>query len=429
MNDHISNILLMAALVGMSAFFSSTETAFSSLNKTRLKALAEEGNKSAAMALKLAEHYDKLLSTILIGNNIVNIAVASIATLYFCKLCGQDIGATVATVVITLVVLVFGEISPKSIAKDCPERVALLAAPIMRLLVAVFMPANYVFTAWKKLLSNVLKLHGDAKMSQAELLLLVDEVQKDGSIDNGEGEMLKNVIEFTDQEAGDILTPRVDLVALPENASKQDIAQKFADTKFSRLLLYHDTIDTITGIIHIKDFYTGDGITEKSLVNIMTKPIYTHKNAKIKELLKQLQTQKSHVAVVTDEYGGTCGIVTMEDILEQLVGDIWDEHDNIVQNFKPTDETQKSYTVDGSLLVSDFAKALNFKEESAATTVSGWVMEQLQRIPQANDSFVFNNFAVTVTEIENRRVKTISVTMNDDSTMPAGEDISSCHGA
>ncbi len=420
MNDHLSAILIMVTLVAMSAFFSATETAFSSINKTRLKALAEEGSRGAATALELAHNYDRLISTILIGNNIVNIAVASVATLYFVRLCGQEIGATVATIAITLVVLVFGEISPKSIAKDCPEKVALFAAPVMRLLVVAFTPANYLFSLWKRTLSRILRLNSSAKMSQAELLMLVDEVQQDGSIDDGEGEMLRNVIAFTDQEACDILTPRVDLVALPETASKEEVARKFAETKFSRLLIYRDSIDSITGVIHLKDFYTSSGVTSQSLTDIMMTPIYTHESAKLKELLKQLQASKSHVAVINDEYGGTSGIVTMEDILEQLVGDIWDEHEDAILNFRKTAE--RTYAVDGSLLLTDFCKFLDVKNESEATTVSGWVMEQLQRLPEPNDSFHFNNFTVTVTKVDNRRVKAISVALDDDAPVPVTQD-------
>ena len=290
----------------------------------------------------------------------------------------------------------------------------------MRLLVAAFTPANYLFSLWKRVLSRLLRLNSSAKMSQAELLMLVDEVQQEGSIDDGEGEMLRNVIAFTDQEACDILTPRVDLVALPETASKEEVARKFAETKFSRLLIYRDSIDSITGVIHLKDFYTSSGVTSQSLTDIMMTPIYTHESAKLKELLKQLQASKSHVAVINDEYGGTSGIVTMEDILEQLVGDIWDEHEDAILNFRKTAE--RTYAVDGSLLLTDFCKFLDVRNESEATTVSGWVMEQLQRLPEPNDSFHFNNFTVTVTKVDNRRVKAISVALDDDAPVPVTQD-------
>ena len=400
-------IIIMAVCLMLSAYFSATETAFSSANTTRLRTLAEKGSGNAALALKLLEQYDRLLSTILIGNNIVNIATASIGTVLFVKHYG-DAGATISTVVVTVVVLIFGEISPKSIAKDCAEKCAMLSAPILQVLIWVLMPLNLLFSLWKKLLAKVFRLNTDSKMSQEELLMLVDEVQQDGSIDRDEGELLKNAIGFSEQEAQDILIHRVDLAALPVTASKEEVAALFTQTKYSRLLIYQDSIDHILGTVHQKDFYVGCGVTEQPLSAIISPPVFALENEPIRLLLKKLQQAKTHVAVVVDEYGGTCGIVTMEDILEELVGEIWDEHDEEEVFLRKT--APDTYTVDAGMDFDDFAEFFQLKTDSEMVSVSGWVMEQFGRVPAAGDSFTFENLAVQVTKVENHRIEEIQVT-------------------
>ena len=400
-------IIIMAVCLMLSAYFSATETAFSSANTTRLRTLAEKGSKNAALALKLLEQYDRLLSTILIGNNIVNIATASIGTVLFVKHYG-DAGATISTVVVTVVVLIFGEISPKSIAKDCAEKCAMLSAPILQVLIWVLMPLNLLFSLWKKLLAKVFRLNGDSKMSQEELLMLVGEVQQDGSIDRDEGELLKNAIGFSEQEAQDILIHRVDLAALPVTASKEEVAALFTQTKYSRLLIYQDSIDHILGTVHQKDFYVGCGVTEQPLSAIISPPVFALENEPIRLLLKKLQQAKTHVAVVVDEYGGTCGIVTMEDILEELVGEIWDEHDEeevFLRKLAPD-----TWLVDAGMDFDDFAAFFHLKTDSEMVSVSGWVMEQFGRVPEAGDSFTFDDLAVRVTRVENHRIEEIQVT-------------------
>ena len=399
-------IMMMAVCLLLSAYFSATETAFSSANTTRLRTLAEKGSGGAALALKLLEQYDRLLSTILIGNNIVNIATASIGTVLFVRHYG-DAGATISTVVVTVVVLIFGEISPKSIAKDCAERCAMLSAPILRVLIWVLLPLNRLFSLWKKLLSRVFRLGGESKMSQEELLMLVDEVQQDGSIDRDEGELLKNAIGFSEQEAQDILIHRVDLAALPVTASKEEVAALFTKTKYSRLLIYEDSIDHILGTVHQKDFYVGCGVTDKPLRDIIAPPVFALENEPIRLLLKKLQQAKTHVAVVVDEYGGTCGIVTMEDILEELVGEIWDEHDEeevFLRKLGPD-----TYTVDAAMDLEDFAAYFHVKTGSEMVSVSGWVMEQFGRVPEVGDSFTCGDLQVEVMRVENHRIEEIRV--------------------
>ena len=401
-------IIIMAVCLLLSAYFSATETAFSSANVTRLKMLAEKGNSRAALACRLLERYDKLLSTILIGNNIVNIAMASLATALFVKSFG-DAGATLSTIVVTVVVLIFGEISPKSIAKDCAENWAMTAAPFLRCLIWLLMPLNALFSLWKKLLARMFHLDGDNKMSPEELLMLVNEVQQEGSIDKDEGDLLKNAIGFSEQEAQDILIHRVDLAALPVDATKEEVADLFTQTKYSRLLIYREDIDHIIGTIHQKDFYVGCGVTDKPLEEILSPVMFVLENEPISLLLKKLQLAKTQVAVVVDEYGGTCGIVTMEDILEELVGEIWDEHDEVVEEFRK--QSDGSYLVACSADLDDLYDLFDMKpgQEYDASTVSGWVMEEIGRVPDVGDRFQADGLDVCVTRVEHRRVMEIRV--------------------
>ncbi|MBR5518055.1 MAG: HlyC/CorC family transporter [Clostridia bacterium] len=401
-------IVIMAILVLMSAYFSATETAFSSLNKTRLKTLAEDGNKRAALTLKLAENYDKLISTILIGNNIVNICLASLGTIFFIHIIhDENLGTTLSTVVITVVVLIFGEITPKSIAKDMPEKFAMFSTPFINLLIIILTPINFVFSMWKKLISKILKVEENEKMSQEELLMFVDEVEQEGTIDEDEGDLIRNVIEFTETQAEDILTHRVDLEAVPMDADKEEISKKFQDTQFSRLLVYEESIDNIIGFILQKDFYTVDGITKTSVKKLVKPVIFTQKTEMVNDLLKKLQVNKTHIAVVLDEYGGTLGIVTMEDILEELVGEIWDEHDEVVEDFQKLDEDK--YRVDCSVNAEDFFEYFEIETETENVSLGGWVMEQLDKIPEKGDKFTFEELDITVIETDSRRATKIDV--------------------
>lgn len=399
-------IIIMLACVVLSAYFSATETAFSSLNKTRLKTIAEKGNKKAQLALNLSDNYDKLISTILIGNNIVNILLASLGTVVFVNLYG-DIGATISTAVVTVIVLIFGEISPKSIAKDCPERFAMFSSPMIKTLIFLFTPLNFLFSLWKKLISKVFNVQNDTKMSQEELLMLVDEVEQDGSIDSDESDLLRNAIEFSDRKAEDILTHRVDIEAVSVDADKEEIAKVFSQTKFSRLPVYKDNIDNIIGVIHQKDFYVGGGITQKPLEEIITSVLFVQESERLDDLLKMLQKHKTHVAVVLDEYGGTCGLVTMEDILEELVGEIWDEHDEIVEDYKQISDNH--YIVDCTVNMEDFSEFFDINIETESISLSGWVMEQLGKIPEKDDSFTFENLTVKVIQIDSHRVVKVDV--------------------
>mgnify|MGYP002548007679 CR=1 FL=1 len=404
----ITEILVMAFLILMSAYFSATETAFSSLNRTRLKTMAEKGSKRAVLACRLSESYDKLLSTILIGNNIVNIATASIGTVLFVRLYG-DIGATLSTVVITIVVLIFGEITPKSIAKDCPEKFAMFSAPLLRLLMWLLTPVNFLFSQWKRLIAKLLRLEADTKMSQEELLMLVEEVEEGGSIDRDEGELLRSAIEFTEREADDILTHRTEMEAVSADTLAAEVARRFAETKFSRIPVYEDTIDNIIGVIHEKDFHAARYHGQEDVSAIVSNVLYTTGSTKISDLLRILQRAKAHMVIVVDEYGGTEGLVTLEDIVEELVGEIWDEHDEVIEEFRK--QSDGSYLVACSADLDDLYDLFDMKpsEEYDASTVSGWVMEEIGRVPDVGDRFQADGLDVCVTRVEHRRVMEIRV--------------------
>ena len=401
-----TQIIIIAAMLIMSAFFSATETAFLSANKTRLKALAAKGKRRAALVLELSEKYDQLISSILIGNNIVNIIASSVATVLFVSLLG-DVGVTVSTVVLTVLVLIFGEISPKSIAKDCPEGFAMFAAPIIRVVMVAATPLNYLFSLWKKLLARLLKVEKDKGMSQEELLMLVEEVQQDGAIDETEGDLLRNAIEFGEQKAEDILTHRTDLEAVSVDMTKEEIAEAFSASRFSRLLVYEESIDNIVGVIHQKDLYSGARITDKDLKDIIVPPLFVTTTERIDNLLKILQKTKSHIAVVLDEYGGTEGIVTMEDILEELVGEIWDEHDEVVVDFR--DLGNDTYSVDGSVDIDDFSEYFDLDIESESVSVGGWLMSQLGKMPAVGDVLNYGNLEITVKALDGHRVDMLQV--------------------
>ncbi|MBQ6718686.1 MAG: HlyC/CorC family transporter [Clostridia bacterium] len=405
-------IIIMVICLIFSAYFSATETAFSCANKTRLRALAEKGNKKAEIAVNLADKYDRLISTILIGNNIVNILLASLGTIVFTHhLKDDELGATVSTVVITIAVLIFGEITPKSIANDFPEKFAMFSAPLIRSFIWVLMPLNVIFSGWKKLVGMLFKIEEEDNMTQEELLLMVEEAEQEGDIDTDEGDLLRNAIEFSDLKAEDILTHRVDLEALPVDAAKKEIAQKFTETRFSRIPIYEDNIDNIIGVIHQKDFYVGTGVTTAPIKDIISPVLFIHQSENIDDLLKKLQKEKAHIAVVVDEYGGTLGIVTMEDILEELVGEIWDEHDEVVEEFKELDEN--NFVIDCNMNLDDFCEEFDIETESDSVSVGGWVAEQIGNIPDINDSFTFENLVITVTEIDSHRAATIKVEKQD----------------
>ena len=361
-------------LVMMSAYFSATETAFSCLNKIRMKSRAESGDHRAALAMDLVEDYDRLISTILIGNNIVNITASTVGTVLFTKLYAAY-GPTVSTVVLTLVVLIFGEISPKSLAKEHAESFAMFSAPILRVFLLVLRPLNFLFSQWKRLLNMIFHPSEDQGITEEELITMVSEAENEGGLDQHESQLIRSAIEFGDLEAGDILTPRVDIV----------------------------------GVIHEKDFnaarYRGQG----NISGCITPVHYTTANADLGLLLRTLQKKKTHMAIVVDEYGGTEGLLTMEDILEELVGEIWDEHDEVVESFRK--QSDGSFLVAAGADLSDLYDLFSIKGDCDASTVSGWVIDQLGRLPLVGDHFQAEGLDVTVTMVDHRRVLEVRVAM------------------
>ena len=402
-------IIIISVCIIMSGYFSATETAFSAFNKTRMKTLAEKGNKKAKLVLKLSENYSDLISTILIGNNIVNIGASSVGALLFASIIKDDptLATTMNTLVLTVIVLIFGEITPKNIAKDMPEKYTMFAAPFIQLLVWIFWPFNLLFSLWKKLISKIFKSNDDSKMSQEELLMFVEEVEQEGSIDEEEGSLLRNVIEFSNCTVDDILTHRVDLVAFAKDTPKEEIARLFSESKFSRLLVYENSIDNIIGILHQKDFYTADGITDADIDSLMTQPVFVPTVEEVGDLLKRFQQNQTHIAVVLDEYGGTVGIVTMEDILEELVGDIWDEHDEVIEDFLELEEDK--YRVSCDVDMSDFCEKFNVEIETESSTLNGFITEQLGKIAEPGDSFTYENLEISVTEADSHKAEFVEL--------------------
>ena len=399
-------LIPMLICIIMSAYFSATETAFNSLNMTKIKIAAERGDKTAELIIRLLDDYNRLLTTILVGNNIVNIALSSMATVLFIELLGGDIGATVSTAVITVVVLIFGEITPKSIAKESPEAFARFSAPIINFLAVVLTPINYLFSLWKKLVSLVIKSSGEQAVTEEELLSMVDEVEQSGGIDEQESELIRNAMELNENCAADIATPRVDIEAVEKNWTKEEVAEVFVESGYSRLPVYVDSIDNIIGIIHRTDFYNNYEV-ENISDTMLTKPLFVPTTMKLGALLKLLQKSKCHMAVVTDEYGGTYGIVTMEDILEELVGEIWDEHDEIEEDMS---ENKGIYTVSGSMDPEEFFEELGMDiEEVPYATLSGWIMDELNKVPEVGDTFENRGYRFTVETVDGMRVDTAVV--------------------
>jgi putative hemolysin len=405
-------IIVLIILVTLSAYFSASETAFSTLNRIRIKNLAST-NKRAALTLSLYEDYDKILSTLLIGNNIVNIASASIATIVFTQYFTKN-GVTISTVVMTIIVLIFGEISPKSIAKENAENFAMFSAPFLKFFTIILSPFNYAFMGLKVLLSKIFKSSDEKGFTEEELITIINEAENEGGIDKHESELIRSAIEFNDLDVIDIITPRVDVAAVKSDISPDEVLKAFEESGFSRMPVYDDDIDNIIGVINEKDFHKN----YKNLTDIKSiiKPIlYTTPTTKISTLLRQLQIQKTHIAVVVDEYGGTQGIVTLEDILEELVGEIWDEHDEVIEEFKKIDEGR--YRILCTVNLDDMFKTFHINKNSKeyiSSTVSGWVVEELGKIPSVGDSFVFENLEVTVIQTDLKRVMEIEVKVLND---------------
>ena len=414
----ITLLVALIVLIAFSAFFSASETAFSSLNQIRLKSRADEGDTSAARVLAMAEKYDKLLSSILIGNNIVNIAAASIGTVLFTKWLGAERGATPSTIVLTVVILIFGEVTPKTLAKEMPETIATAVSPVLSLLLTLFTPLTWLFSQWKKLLGRFVHSSESDAITEGELITMVSEAENDGELTDRESQLIRSAIEFDDVEVEEILTPRVDVVAVEDDISLEELAQTFAESGYSRLPVYHDTVDNIIGVVHEKDFYIARLKKSVTMEDLIAPTLYTTGSTQISQLLRTLREQHHHMAVVVDEYGGTEGIITLEDILEELVGEIWDEHDEATEDFRQ--QSDGSWLVSGSASVDDLYETLGLPEDEDidSNTVNGLVQEKTHHLPKVGDHFQLNDYEGVVTRTARRRVTEVRFTH----TAPAPQD-------
>ena len=419
MNGYLIAIILLTL---SSTFFSATETAFSSANKIKLKNLAADDNKRAAYALRLCEDFDKLITAVLVGNTISNITMTTVATVYGIMTWGAKVGPTIATVMVTFLVLVFGEISPKILAREYAEETALALTPFVRALIFILTPLTFIFNGLKIFLKKVFGKKDGPEFSEDELLTIVEEAEAGGAIGEEQSELIANAIEFNDIEAIDILTPRVDIVAVERGTPVSEIKKVFKESGLSRLPVYEDDLDDIIGVINQKDLYNNNVKTIKDTEKIIKPVAYVAETLKAAVLLKKMQAKRTHIAIVVDEYGGTTGLVTLEDIIEEIVGDIYDEHDTVTsRDVRPAGDDV--YMVAGGANLEDFFEMFDEEIEADATTINGWVMIELDRLPKVVDEFDYESkhklFHVKVTKADARRALMTRIAVKDK---PEDED-------
>ena len=404
-------IIAIVILTLFSGLFSATETAYSSSSKIRLKNMANDGNTKASSVLVILDDFDKFLTSVLIGNNIVNIASATISTLLFSLILKGGKGPTVSTIVITVITLLFGEIAPKSLAKQAPEKFACATVGVVNFFEFVFTPLTIVLKGWTWLVNHFAHIEQDEGDISDELITMVDEAEKDGNLEEHESDLISAAIEFNDLDVKDVLTPRVDIVAVNIASSHEQIEKAFRFNSFSRLPVYENTVDNIVGVIHEKDFYELMYHNNKGPIRRIIKPvIYTSPNTQISTCMKQLQAAKLHMAVVLDEYGGTEGIITLEDIIEELVGEIWDEHDVVEDFYTKVDDY--TWMVKGDAEIDDLIDRFGVEEEDEEfdfITVSGWAIAELHHIPKVNEEFDYKNLHATITKADQRKVLEVKV--------------------
>ena len=409
--------IVMLVLLAFSAFFSSTETAFTSFNKIRIKNLAQNGSKRANLVSKIESKYDRFLTSVLIGNNIVNITLSSIATLYFIQLFTgvvddpSSLGSTVSTIVITVAVLIFGEITPKVIARQNADKMAMILAPFINVVIIILMPLSLIFGAWSKLLGKIFRSKEQSTYTEEELITIVDEAEEDGTLESDEGDLIRSAIEFNDVCAGDILTPRVDICAISKDETVPNIAKIFIENAYSRLPVYGEDLDDIIGILHEKDFFTAYHNNNKTITKYLKKPVHVSEHIKIADLLQVLKSKKCHMAVVVDEFGGTMGIVTMEDIIEELIGDVFDEHDEISEDYKELEDG--SYIIKCSTELDNFIEKFEIElkdEQDIPQTLNGFIMKELQTFPHVGDTFDYQSLKFEITKIGPKRIEEVHVT-------------------
>lgn len=414
--SQIGILVAIILMILMSGFFSASEMAFSTANKVRLRTLEADGNRSAKRVLGMLDKYDRLLSTILIGNNIVNIVASTLATILFASLIiNEQVAAVVSTATVTVAVLIFGEITPKTIAKTFAEGFAMKIWPVLLFFEIILFPIDIILLPWKKLIGRIKNKKASA-ITEDELITYVETAQNEGGIDEHESRLIRSAIEFEDLDVNDIMVARVNVVAIEEHEKFDVIADLFLDNGFSRMPVYSKTIDSIIGIIHEKDFYKMYRLPKDKrpdTVKEFVQPVVcVSPSMKISTVLRMLQKAKIHMAIVVDEFGGTEGIVTLEDILEELVGEIYDEHDEVeVLCRKIGDDT---YIVSGTHNLEELFEefGMNVREEFDSTTVGGWITERLGKIPAAGDKCSYENLDVIVTKANNKRVLEVKIKVN-----------------
>ena len=411
MDDWFSYILLVI-LIALSAFFSASETAYTTVNKIRLQNYVDAGSKKAKTALFIAENYDRTLTTILIGNNIVNIGASSIATLLFVKLFGPS-GAAISTAVMTILILIFGEVLPKSFAKESSEKFALAFSRPLRILMTLFWPVVFLFIQLKKVAKHIspIKEEETPTVTEQELKFIVESIEDEGVLEKQESELVQHALEFDEKTVQEVLTPRVDMTTLDIEDDLQTNIGLVLTERFSRIPVCRGTSDRIIGILHTKDLLEalvrGDAI---DLASMVQPAFFVYKTKKLSSLLADFKRNKNHVAIVTDDYGGTVGMVTMEDLLEELVGDIWDEDEEIIRDFVRIDS--QHFLISGDLTIRELFDHLDLpfsNLESNHTSCGGWALEALGHIPQAGEAFRFKNMTLTIQEMDDQRVKKLSV--------------------
>ncbi len=404
--DPLSLSIVICVLILLSAFFSGTETAYSCANKVKLKSMLALGKKNAKEVCSFAdEKYDKLITAILVGNNIVNLTASALGTILFTHLIKDaSLATTVSTAVLTVAVLIFGEITPKYFASVYPEKMCFFFYPLMRVCYWILRPIGVIFDAFKTMLAKIFRLEKDETITDEELMSLVDEAEEDGTLKEDESELVRSALGFDDLKVEDILVPRVDVVAIDCDSTMDEIKEVFSNNGFSRLLVYKETIDNVIGFIHQRDFFTAYLKGEKEVGHLVQKVVFTSEYTRISTLLKQLQKQKIHMAAVSDEYGGLVGIVTLEDILEELVGDIWDEHDEEEVLYGKTADGE--YWVDGKCELETFFDIYEMEvdEDIESNTVGGWVTEHFGVIPPVGETFRYKHLEIKVVKVTQQKV-------------------------
>lgn len=409
MEQHIGTLILLIILVGLSAFFSASETSYTSANRIRLKSQAEDGKKSAQRALKIIARYDKNLTTILIGNNIVNILTSSIATVMCIDLFGADLGSLISTVAVTIVVLIFGEILPKTIAKANAETFACVISGVMWFLMVVFTPLSAIFLLLQKAATKLFcSKDKQVSMTEQELISIIDEIEDEGVLEEQESSLVKSALTFDETLVSSILTPRVNIVAIELDSDLNKVRDVFLSEGYSRIPVYEKTIDHIVGVITHKDFFEKLNIGDDFyLRDILQETLHIPSLLKISDVLKQMQRSKIHLAVVVDQYGGTEGIVTLEDIIEELVGEIWDESDEITAPVSFINDN--TFETGGDITILDFNRyfenrGMDIYVETDSNTLGGWLFELFGKIPEVTESVKTENFKITVLSLDNCRI-------------------------